>query len=59
MGDGIDEILFKTAIIKSGETAVTKLAKLLQDPDSSNQREAAEMIAKIKRGEKEYPIIRY
>lgn len=43
---------FDAAIINSGEKAVSKLARLLQAPDSSVQSDAAEMIAKIKRGEK-------
>jgi len=43
---------FDAAIIESGEKAVPELAKLFQDPNPDVQREAAEMIAKIKRGEK-------
>lgn len=43
---------FDAAIIQIGEKAVPELAKLFQDPDSDVQREAAEMVAKIKRGEK-------
>ena len=43
---------FDAAIIDSGEKAVPGLAKLLQGSDADVQREAAEMIAKIKRGEK-------
>ena len=50
---------FDNAIVNCGENAVSKLTKFLQDPDTSNQRKAAEMIAMIKRGEKEYPMIRY
>jgi HEAT repeat protein len=47
--------LFDAAIINSGEEAVPHLTKLLQDSDPDVQRIAAEMIAKIKRGEKASP----
>jgi len=43
---------FYDAIINSGEKAIPGLTKLLQAPDLDVQREAAEMIARIKRGEK-------
>jgi len=43
---------FDGAIINSGEKAIPELTKLLQAPDSDVQQEAAEMIARIKRGEK-------
>lgn len=41
---------FNAAIINSGERAVPGLTKLLQASDPDIQRDAAEMIAKIKRG---------
>jgi hypothetical protein len=44
---------FRSAIINSGEKAVPELTKLLQDPDPKIQRDAADIIAKIKRGEKD------
>jgi len=44
--------LFDAAIINCGEEAIPHLTKLLQDSDPNAQRIAAEMIAKIKRGEK-------
>jgi HEAT repeat protein len=43
---------FLSAIINSGEKAVPELTKLLQDPDPKIQRDAADIIAKTKRGEK-------
>jgi DNA-binding HxlR family transcriptional regulator len=43
---------FYDAIINSGEKAIPGLTKLLQAPDLDVQREAAEMIARIKRGDK-------
>lgn len=46
---------FNAAIINSGERAVLGLTKLLQASDPDIQRDAAEMIAKIKRGKKENP----
>lgn len=42
---------FYDAIIDSGEKAIPGLTKLLQATESDVQREAAEMIARIKRGE--------
>jgi HEAT repeat protein len=44
--------LFYDALISSKDKAVPGLTKLLQAPDIDVQRTAAEMIAKIKRGEK-------
>jgi len=44
---------FRSAIINSGEKAVPELTKLLQDPDPNVQKNAADIIAKIKRGEKD------
>lgn len=44
---------FRSAIIKSGEKAVPELTKLLQDPDPKIQMDSADIIAKIKRGEKD------
>jgi HEAT repeat protein/DNA-binding HxlR family transcriptional regulator len=44
--------LFYDALISSKDKAVPGLTKLLQAPDNDVQRTAAEMIAKIKRGEK-------
>lgn len=41
---------FDKALIESKEQAVPALTKLLNDPDSSVQTAAAEMIARIKRG---------
>jgi len=43
---------FDGAIINSGEKAIPELTKLLQAPDSDVQQKAAEMIARIKRGDK-------
>ena len=44
---------FDEAIVKSKEKAMPALTVLLQDPDASVQIAAAEMIAKIKRGDNE------
>jgi HEAT repeat protein len=44
--------LFYDALISSKDKAVPGLTKLLQAPDNDVQTTAAEMIAKIKRGEK-------
>jgi HEAT repeat protein len=41
---------FYGAIINCGEKAIPGLTKLLQNPDADVQTEAAEMIARIKRG---------
>ena len=54
-GYGSQKPKFNAAIINSGERAVPGLTKLLQASDPDIQRDAAEMIAKIKRGEKENP----
>jgi HEAT repeat protein len=43
---------FRSVIINSGEKAVNELTKLLQDPDPKIQMDAADIIARIKRGEK-------
>jgi len=47
---------FYDAIINSGETAIAGLTKLLQNPDADVQTEAAEMIARIKRGGRAHPF---
>jgi HEAT repeat protein len=54
-GYGYGKPNFNAAIIKSGERAVPGLTKLLQASDPDIQRDAAEMIAKIKRGKKKNP----
>ena len=54
-GYGYGKPNFNAAIINSGERAVPGLTKLLQASDPDIQRDAAEMIAKIKRGKKENP----
>ena len=46
---------FRGAVQNAGEKAVPGLTRLLQAPQSDIQRDAAEMIAKIKRGEKYEP----
>lgn len=51
-GYGCRKPNFNAAIINSGERAVPGLTKLLQASDPDIQRDAEEMIAKIKRGKK-------
>ena len=46
------ESAFREAVQNSGEKAVPALTRLLQAPQAEIQRDAAEMIARIKRGEK-------